>query len=54
MITSMRLEFMDAGFKALLNSPEVEQLVLSKAQEIADRANAEMPGVRRGIPSSFS
>ena len=49
MITSMRLEFVDAGFKALLNSPEVEQLVLSKAQEIADRANAECPESEEGF-----
>ena len=40
---SVRIEFVDAGFKALLNSPEVEQLVLSKAQAIADRASANAP-----------
>ena len=37
---SARLEFNSDGFKALLNSPEVEQLVLQHAQEIAERANA--------------
>lgn len=35
-----RIEFNSDGFKALLNSPEVEQLVLQHAQEIAERANA--------------
>ncbi len=36
---SMRLVFNSDGFRELLNSPEVEQLVLGHAQEIATRAN---------------
>ena len=40
---AIRLEFIDAGFKAILNSPETEQLVLSEAQAIVDRASAEVP-----------
>jgi len=36
---SMRLVFNSDGFRELLNSPEVEQLVLEHAQEIANRAN---------------
>ena len=40
---AVRLEFIDAGFKAILNSPETEQLVLSEAQAIAERASAEVP-----------
>lgn len=36
---SIRIEFNDAGFRELLNSSEVEQLVLGHAQEIANRAN---------------
>lgn len=35
-----RLVFNSDGFRQLLNSPEVEQLVLEKANEIADRANS--------------
>ena len=34
-----RIEFPDEGYRALLNSQEVEQLVLGHAQEIATRAN---------------
>lgn len=34
-----RLVFNSDGFRELLNSPEVEQMVLEKAQDIADRAN---------------
>lgn len=34
-----RLVFNSDGFRELLNSPEVEQLVLDKAQTIANRAN---------------
>ncbi len=36
---AVRLEFNSDGFRELLNSPEVEQLVLQHAQEIANRAN---------------
>lgn len=36
---STRLVFNSDGFRELLNSPEVEQLVLGHAQEIATRAN---------------
>lgn len=36
---SIRIEFNDAGFRELLNSSEVEQLVLGHAQGIANRAN---------------
>lgn len=46
---SVRIEFNDAGFRELLNSPEVEQLVLSKAQDIADRASAECPESDEGF-----
>lgn len=35
-----RIEFVDEGFKAILNAPETEQLVLDHAQQMADRANA--------------
>ncbi len=41
---SVRLEFNSDGFRELLNSPEVEQLVLEQAQQIADRASAEVEG----------
>ena len=33
-----RIEFNSEGFRQLLNSPEVEALVLSEAQSISDRA----------------
>lgn len=46
---SVRIEFNDAGFRELLNSPEVEQLVLSKAQDIAERASAECPESAEGF-----
>lgn len=36
---SARIEFNSEGFRELLNSPEVEQLCLERAQTIADRAN---------------
>jgi len=36
---AVRLEFNSDGFRELLNSSEVEQLVLQHAQEIANRAN---------------
>ena len=38
---AVRLEFNSDGFRELLNSPEVEQLVLEHAQQIAERANSE-------------
>ena len=37
---AVRLEFNSDGFRELLNSPEVEQLVLEHAQQIAERANS--------------
>lgn len=40
---SARIEFISDGFRQLLNLPETEALVLSKAQDIADRASAEAP-----------
>ena len=36
---AVRLEFNSDGFRELLNSSEVEQLVLEHAQQIAERAN---------------
>lgn len=38
-----RIVFNSEGFKQLLNLPETEALVLSKAQTIAARASAEVP-----------
>lgn len=38
-----RIVFNSDGFKQLLNSPEVEALVLSEAQRIAETASAEVP-----------
>lgn len=35
-----RLVFNSDGFRQLLNSPEIEQMVLEKANEIAERANS--------------
>lgn len=42
----IKLEFNSAGFRALLNSPEVEALVLSEAEAIANRANQSVAGQR--------
>lgn len=39
-----RIEFNSEGFKQLLNSSEVEALVLSEAQKIADAASAGISG----------
>lgn len=39
-----KIEWVNQGFRDILNSPEVEQLVLNKAQEIADRANSQVTG----------
>lgn len=43
-MTNTRIVFNSDGFKQLLNSPEVEALVLSKAQKIADAASEGLEG----------
>lgn len=38
MATKIRIEFDDAGYQALLNSPEVKKLLQQKAEKIAAAA----------------
>ena len=44
-----RLVFNSDGFRELLNSDDVQQLVLSHAQTIADRANESLSGDSEGF-----
>ena len=43
-MANARIVFNSDGFKQLLNSPEVEALVLSEAQKIADAASEGLEG----------
>lgn len=43
-MANTRIVFNSDGFKQLLNSPEVEALVLSEAQKIADAASEGLEG----------
>lgn len=43
-MANARIVFNSDGFKQLLNSPEVEVLVLSEAQKIADAASEGLEG----------
>ena len=44
-----RIEWNNQGFRDLLQSSEVEQLVRSKAETIADRANASLSEESEGF-----
>lgn len=43
-MANARIVFNSDGFKQLLNSPEVEALVLNEAQKIADAASEGLEG----------
>ena len=43
-MANSRIVFNSDGFKQLLNSPEVEALVLNEAQKIADAASEGLEG----------
>lgn len=43
MAERMRLVFNSAGFAALLNGSEVEQMITEKTNTIADRASSQVP-----------
>ncbi len=44
-----RIQWNNQGFKDLLQSSEVEQLVRSEAESIADRANADLTEESEGF-----
>lgn len=48
-MSNVRIEFNDQGFRELLQSGEVQQLVLNKAEEIAGRANSSVSGSSEGF-----
>lgn len=50
-VVRMRIEFISAGFKGVLNSPGVESMIRQRTEEIRDRANSNLHVESEGFAS---